>query len=295
MRDLAPGGLTALASMADFHPVQHARLYLILAAIVLAAGGTAISQASSGRPSIASAKVSAILAASAKPFSAFAAKDAQALCSSFTTRAARHLAEKQRGPCPTRVARLLAAGEPLDPQPSPWTAGSVHLQMGGRPQSAIVELRGVVQTLRLRLVHVGGRWLVATTPWLGLVPGCDHHVGARDCPAGAKLVVFGFIQARAHPSPLATPPPSVRRAGGATLREFRLGARVFAETGCLACHQIGKDGNRGPGPALTHVGSRLDEAEIRRALIRPLAPMPSFKNLPANRFHALVRFLTLLR
>jgi mono/diheme cytochrome c family protein len=92
-----------------------------------------------------------------------------------------------------------------------------------------------------------------------------------------------------------TPPPSIRRAGGATLREFKRGARIAVQSGCLACHRIGDVGNQGPGPALTHVGSRLDEAAIKRALIRPLAPMPSFKNMPAGKFDTLVRFLALLR
>lgn len=79
------------------------------------------------------------------------------------------------------------------------------------------------------------------------------------------------------------------------MREFKRGSRVFAESGCLSCHRIGDNGNHGPGPALTRIGSRLDEAAIKRALIRPLAPMPSFRNMPADKFHALVRFLALLR
>jgi Cytochrome C oxidase, cbb3-type, subunit III len=268
---------------------------MLLVAVVLSSGSAAISWASSGGLSTASANVAAVLAASARPFSAFASKDARLLCSSFTARAASRLADRQRGPCPTRVARLLAAGELFDPQAEQWTAGSVHLQKRGRQQSAIVKLSGVEQTLRLRLVRRGRRWLVATTPSLIVVPGCDHRVGARNCPAGAKLVIFGFAQPAAGHSPLVTPPAWVRHAGAATLREFRQGARIFVESGCLACHRIGDVGNPGPGHALTHVGAHLDEAAIERALTRPLAPMPSFKNLPKDKLHALVRFLALLR
>jgi ubiquinol-cytochrome c reductase cytochrome b subunit/menaquinol-cytochrome c reductase cytochrome b/c subunit len=85
------------------------------------------------------------------------------------------------------------------------------------------------------------------------------------------------------------------RTGGTRLAEFRLGGAVVAQSGCLACHRIGENGNRGPGPNLTHVGSRLSAARIARAIIQPTAPMPSFKHLPRAKFQALVVFLSLLR
>jgi menaquinol-cytochrome c reductase cytochrome b/c subunit len=90
-------------------------------------------------------------------------------------------------------------------------------------------------------------------------------------------------------------PPAVRAKGGKTLAEFRLGRRVAVESGCLACHRIGSAGHRAPGPNLTHVGSKLSPRDIERALVKPTAPMPSFKHLPPARFRALVVFLSLLR
>ena len=93
-------------------------------------------------------------------------------------------------------------------------------------------------------------------------------------------------------------PPAVRAAGAKQLAEFRLGRTVAAQTGCLACHKIGHQGNRGPGPNLTHVGSRLPRLAIERTLERPTLPMPSFKGLKRQRparFHALAVFLSLLR
>lgn len=90
-------------------------------------------------------------------------------------------------------------------------------------------------------------------------------------------------------------PPAVRRAGGRELREFRAGRRVTAASGCEACHRIGSQGNRGPGPSLTHVGARLSARQIRHALFAPKPPMPSFRGLPHRKLHALVRFLSLLR
>jgi mono/diheme cytochrome c family protein len=89
-----------------------------------------------------------------------------------------------------------------------------------------------------------------------------------------------------------SPPPAVVKAGGQQLAEFEQGRMVTAQSGCLACHRIGQAGNNGPGPDLTHIGSVLSPHRIERALIDPTAPMPSFKNLPAARFKAVVTFLS---
>jgi hypothetical protein len=57
----------------------------------------------------------------------------------------------------------------------------------------------------------------------------------------------------------------------------------------------GMQGNVGPGPSLDHVGSRLTEREIGRAILKPTEPMPSFSGLSKAKLRALVKFLTLLR
>ena len=44
----------------------------------------------------------------------------------------------------------------------------------------------------------------------------------------------------------------------------------------------------GPGPNLTHIGSRIPRLGIARTLVNPTAPMPSFKNLPPQKFEAAV-------
>jgi len=93
---------------------------------------------------------------------------------------------------------------------------------------------------------------------------------------------------------LATP-AAVVRAGGQRLTEFEAGKRAVAQSGCLACHKIGANGNDGPGPDLTEVGGRLPPLAIARTLINPTAPMPSFKNLPPAKFHAIVAFLSELK
>jgi len=90
-------------------------------------------------------------------------------------------------------------------------------------------------------------------------------------------------------------PATVVQAGGQTLAEFEAGKLVVAQSGCLACHKIGENGNDGPGPNLTHIASRLPRQGIARTLVNPTAPMPSFKNLPPQKFNAVVNFLSQLK
>ena len=88
---------------------------------------------------------------------------------------------------------------------------------------------------------------------------------------------------------------SVKQAGGTELSEFEAGKAVVAQSGCLACHKIGENGNSGPGPDLTRIGGRLKGDAIARTLVNPTKPMPSFKNLPPQKFKSVVAFLTLLK
>jgi ubiquinol-cytochrome c reductase cytochrome b subunit/menaquinol-cytochrome c reductase cytochrome b/c subunit len=87
-------------------------------------------------------------------------------------------------------------------------------------------------------------------------------------------------------------PPAIIAAGGTTLAEYEQGKQAVAGSGCLACHKIGDNGNSGPGPNLTHIGARLPRGAIARTLVNPTAPMPSFKNLPPQKFNAIVNFLS---
>jgi ubiquinol-cytochrome c reductase cytochrome b subunit/menaquinol-cytochrome c reductase cytochrome b/c subunit len=90
-------------------------------------------------------------------------------------------------------------------------------------------------------------------------------------------------------------PQRIVRAGGATLGEYEAGRAVVAQAGCLACHKLGENGNDGPGPNLTTIADRLPATGIARTLVNPTAPMPSFKNLPPNKFKAAVAFLSQLK
>jgi ubiquinol-cytochrome c reductase cytochrome b subunit/menaquinol-cytochrome c reductase cytochrome b/c subunit len=90
-------------------------------------------------------------------------------------------------------------------------------------------------------------------------------------------------------------PAAVTQQGPAAVKQFNEGRLVVAQSGCEACHEIGGNGNNGPGPVLTNIASRLPRQGIARTLVNPTAPMPSFKNLPSKKFEAVVDFLSQLK
>ncbi len=80
----------------------------------------------------------------------------------------------------------------------------------------------------------------------------------------------------------------------AEVATFNSGKIVVGQSGCLACHKIGENGNDGPGPNLSHVGSKLRPDAIASTLRNPTPPMPSFKALATQsptKFKNLVTFL----
>ncbi len=90
-------------------------------------------------------------------------------------------------------------------------------------------------------------------------------------------------------------PKAVIENGPAAVEKWNEGRLAIAQSGCEACHTIGDNGNPGPGPNLTHIASRLPETAIARTLVNPTQPMPSYKNLPAKKFNAIVDFLSQLK
>jgi menaquinol-cytochrome c reductase cytochrome b/c subunit len=77
--------------------------------------------------------------------------------------------------------------------------------------------------------------------------------------------------------------------------EYQAGADVAAQSGCLACHRFGENGNDGPGPDLTDVGARIPRAAIGRSLLNPSGIMPPYTDLPEEKFDSLVDFLASLQ
>ncbi len=77
--------------------------------------------------------------------------------------------------------------------------------------------------------------------------------------------------------------------------KLEAGQNVANQSGCGACHKFGEAGNPGPGPDLSAIGAKLPAQAIERTLRNPTAPMPSYADLPPEKFNALVEYLSALR
>jgi menaquinol-cytochrome c reductase cytochrome b/c subunit len=113
----------------------------------------------------------------------------------------------------------------------------------------------------------------------------------------AAMGYLTYLGASAGPPTQIDKPISaaVKAQGAKMVAEVEKGRQVAAQSGCLACHKIGENGNAGPGPQLTDIADRLPKQAIARTLVNPTAPMPSFKNLPPDKFNALVTYLSSLK
>ena len=117
------------------------------------------------------------------------------------------------------------------------------------------------------------------------------------------IAAMGYLTylgaAAGAPTQIEQPTPQrIVAQGGDTLRQYEQGKQVTAQSGCLACHKIGENGNGGPGPDLTQIADRLPSEGIARTLINPTAPMPSFSSLQENQpeqFDAMVAYLGQLK
>jgi ubiquinol-cytochrome c reductase cytochrome b subunit/menaquinol-cytochrome c reductase cytochrome b/c subunit len=116
--------------------------------------------------------------------------------------------------------------------------------------------------------------------------------GITTIAAMAFLTYSGAHTGSPNNPPTVSPPSSLTPAQKAT---FQAGENVVGESGCLACHVIGEAGNNGPGPVLTHIANTVPNAQIASTLRNPTPPMPSFKDLPTNKFNDLVYFLSTLQ
>jgi menaquinol-cytochrome c reductase cytochrome b/c subunit len=72
------------------------------------------------------------------------------------------------------------------------------------------------------------------------------------------------------------------------------GKEVVAQSGCLACHKLGDNGNDGPGPELTEIGARIPRNAIARSLEVGPSIMPSYAGLSPQKFQALTAYLASL-
>jgi menaquinol-cytochrome c reductase cytochrome b/c subunit len=117
------------------------------------------------------------------------------------------------------------------------------------------------------------------------------------CAAIATIAAMAYLTYSGantgSPNTVDMPPPATLTAQEKAT--WYAGEAVVGQSGCLACHVLGSNGNNGPGPPLTHIASTVPAAQIASTLRNPTPPMPSFKNLPPDKFQDLVSFLSFLQ
>ena len=140
--------------------------------------------------------------------------------------------------------------------------------------------------------------LLFTLPFYDRSP--ERHIARRPVALSAGVVTILAMAFLTYsgantgsPNSVDMKPPSTLTASQKST--FVAGELVVGQSGCLACHVIGSHGNNGPGPNLTHIGSLLPMGAIASTLRNPTAPMPSFRNLPPQKFQNLVGFLSELQ
>jgi quinol---cytochrome c reductase cytochrome c subunit, bacillus type len=116
----------------------------------------------------------------------------------------------------------------------------------------------------------------------------------------AAMAYLTYLGAAAgSPTTIDEPTPAaIITEGGKTLATYEAGKAAVAQSGCLACHKIGENGNGGPGPELTEIGARVGKQAIAQTLVNPTSPMPSFAKLKERspeKFNAMVEFLSQLK
>jgi mono/diheme cytochrome c family protein len=253
-------------------------LAVLLASVSGIAGAAEVRTASNGDRQ-------AVQRAVVAPFSALLRRDARGLCSDFVPAVAEKLFTSGGQDCEEAATHAFAESEMLDLAPHA-TVRSIYPQLG-RAWANLQFGGGRTRVVALR--HITGRWRVSS-PMFTVKTVCKA-TAAGPCRTASKLLSLAILIT----GELTYFPAAVLRGGTRELREYETGGKVAAQTGCLACHRIGDDGNDGPGSNLTRVGSMLDEQQLEQALINPRAPMPSFRLLPRTKLTPLIRFLTLLR
>ena len=264
----------------------------------------------------ASSPEASIVSAAAAPYTDVLKRDATALCADLVPAVAAQLVRGSAAgsDCEVAVGQIFA--ETAQSEESANGGVSVqpvvkHLEFTGQHATVKIAFKAtkttkrhgttVVQfgesgTMTINLEEVSGRWLVSSPARLAAITGCRRITPPR-CVHGAKVLLFslGELEVPGPVETLVPIPAAVRRAGAREESEFKAGMAVAAQTGCAACHRFGKNGNAGPGPNLTHIGSKLSDRQLKHALVDSRAPMPSFRNLSAYKSRAIVRFLSLLR
>ncbi len=145
------------------------------------------------------------------------------------------------------------------------------------------------RVLGVRTLRVGATAL-ACLPAIAL-GACGG--GGKDNPPAAQPATSTVRAPPTRPSIVKADAEPSDKLSVAARRAFIAGRTIVEDNGCLACHRIGNSGLSGIGPDLSAIGATPRKA-LRRALLSPTPPMPSYRKLPARDLDAVVSFLARL-
>jgi putative heme-binding domain-containing protein len=118
----------------------------------------------------------------------------------------------------------------------------------------------------------GGRGPALNRPKLDKAPDDEAlrkfiAQGSGDMPGAWQLHPDELKDVAAYVRSLGTLPPEALRG------DAQRGARIYASSGCPACHMVGGQG-AGFGPELTAIGARRSASFLRQTILKPATTLP---------------------
>jgi ubiquinol-cytochrome c reductase cytochrome b subunit len=196
-------------------------------------------------------------------------------------------------------------GAPLEDEADPTSATYVP-----RPEWYFYSLFELLWWFPGRSIPVATFWIpFALILVLIFLPWLDHSIhrapARRPVTTGLATAVLLGMAFLTYKGATAPKPSTAATALRAELERqarsplLRLGATVYEQQGCAACHTIAGAGGSA-GPDLTGVGRKRDAAWLKKFVsnpssVTPGTEMPPYGDLPADQLDALVAFLQSLK
>jgi quinol---cytochrome c reductase cytochrome c subunit, bacillus type len=122
--------------------------------------------------------------------------------------------------------------------------------------------------------------------------GAQRRPERRPIAMGALLFTVVSMAYLTYAGANAGPPTTIDLKAPA---QYEAGKLVVAQSGCLACHKIGDNGNGTLGPNLTQIGARIPRNAILRSLKAGPGIMPAFQNLGQKKLNEVADYLAYLK
>ncbi len=119
--------------------------------------------------------------------------------------------------------------------------------------------------------------------------GAERNPVRRPIAVTAGILVIAAMALLTYKGAVTGSPTEIDTA---VAKRYEPGAEVVGQSGCLACHLLGENGNNGPGPELTHIAQKIPRAAIVRSVHIGPGIMPSYRDLSPKKLNQLADFLS---